>query len=117
MTAAVTSWRAMGTCASHPNPDLWVIVRRSIANGQAGAAVAICHRCPVREQCAADAASTSGERRRAVILAGTVYDEYGRPLTHQLGVCRLPGCGQEFLAPAGTRLYCTDRCRRAGSRP
>ncbi len=66
-------WRRFGSCVD--DPDLWC------ADSPAGVAkaLALCHACPVRSQCHADAQNAPKDRRVSVVLGGVWYGQNGRP--------------------------------------
>lgn len=105
MTRHLEAWRLNGSCAAHPDPELW------FRDDPAGvtAAKAVCATCPVRELCLADALArgeawgvlgglTGPERRRQAATVGAPRPSpagawaHGTPAGYKAHGCRCDRC-------------------------
>jgi len=86
-TATALDWRTRALCRL--NPDLWTT--RSVA--MVALAIHICRRhCPVRAECAQDAAETDRFHLVEVVCAGVSYGNNGLPTTRQTAASVCASC-------------------------
>ena len=94
-TATAVHWSTRGLCRL--NPDMWTT--RSVA--MVALALHICRRhCPVRTECAQDAAEADRFRLVEVVCAGVSYGNDGRPTTRQTAANACGSC-RTFTEGAG----------------
>jgi WhiB family redox-sensing transcriptional regulator len=116
-------WIARAACGGH-DPELWfpigtdgVDTRRRLTHTAAVDALAICRKCPVREQCLDWALSqgcdfgifggTLPQERRVMSAQGAPVAPAGR---------RCKRCNVVFTSDHATRIYCGRACSEAAHR-
>lgn len=108
------SWRDLAACRDHPHPEWWFPERNS-PRWQEYAAKGVCARCPVKDECGAEAPEEFKGRYGGIWGGLTGAERANRKRRRSLRLGRILSCvvcGEEFPdnCKGPVNKYCSKTC-------